>query len=152
VIASLIDNPYNLGGLSRVSEIFGAGGLFMSHTQVTSNREFSGVSVSSHLHLPLHSLPPNQLQGFLVEKKQKEGFVVCGIEQTDRSVMLGSVECVLPEKCILVMGSEKEGIPALILSECDVLIEIPQIGITRSLNVQTAAGIVLCEYAKQHRL
>jgi tRNA guanosine-2'-O-methyltransferase len=66
--------------------------------------------------------------------------------------MLGSAECILPEKCILVMGSEKEGIPALILSECDVLIEIPQVGITRSLNVQTAAGIVLCEYAKQHKL
>jgi tRNA guanosine-2'-O-methyltransferase len=152
VIASLIDNPYNLGGLSRVSEIFGAGGLYMSNTAVTSNREFSGVSVSSHLHLPLHSLQASQLQSFLMGKKQNEGFTVCGIEQTDRSVMLGSAECILPEKCILVMGSEKEGIPALILSECDVLIEIPQVGITRSLNVQTAAGIVLCEYAKQHKL
>jgi tRNA guanosine-2'-O-methyltransferase len=152
VIASLIDNPYNLGGLSRVSEIFGAGGLYMSNITVTSNREFSGVSVSSHLHLPLHSLQASHLQSFLVAKKQNEGFTVCGIEQTDRSWMLGSAECILPEKCILVMGSEKEGIPALILSECDVLIEIPQVGITRSLNVQTAAGIVLCEYAKQHKL
>jgi tRNA guanosine-2'-O-methyltransferase len=152
VVASLIDNPYNLGGLSRVSEVFGAGGLYMSNTTVTGNREFSGVSVSSHLHIPLHSLQASQLQSFLAAKKQNEGFTVCGIEQTDRSVMLGSAACVLPEKCILVMGSEKEGIPALILSECDLLIEIPQVGITRSLNVQTAAGIVLCEYAKQHKL
>lgn len=75
-----------------------------------------------------------------------------GIEQTDRSAILGSKECVLPEKCVLVVGSEREGIPAVVLAECDLLVEIPQVGITRSLNVQTAAGIVLCEYVRQHAL
>lgn len=152
VIASLVDNPYNLGGLSRVSEIFGAGALYIPNTHVISNRDFTGVSVSSHLHFPINQLPAAQLHAFLVEKKQKEGYAVVGIEQTDRSVMLGAAACALPKKCILVMGSEREGIPAVILSECDVLVEIPQLGITRSLNVQTAAGIVLCEYAKQHTL
>ncbi|KXT18008.1 hypothetical protein AC579_9624 [Pseudocercospora musae] len=151
VVASLVDNPYNLGGLSRVSEIFGAGALYLPTPTVTSNKDFQSVSVASHLHIPIKELVGGDLENWLAEKKGKKGFKVVGIEQTDRSVLLGDQACVLPEKCILVIGSEREGIPAMVLSLCDLLVEIPQIGITRSLNVQTAAGIVLCEYAKQFR-
>lgn len=150
VVASLVDNPYNLGGLSRVSEIFGAGGMYLTNPNVTSNKDFTGVSVSSHLHFPIQALSAEGIPEFLAKKKHEEGFKVVGIEQTDRSVMLGSKECVLPEKCILVMGSEREGIPALVLSECDVLVEIRQVGVTRSLNVQTACGIVLSDWVRQH--
>ncbi|KXS94619.1 hypothetical protein AC578_10642 [Pseudocercospora eumusae] len=151
VVASLVDNPYNLGGLSRVSEIFGAGALYLPTPTVTSNKDFQSVSVASHLHIPLKALLAKDVENWLVQKKTEEGFKVVGIEQTDRSVLLGEEGCVLPEKCILVIGSEREGIPAMVLSLCDLLVEIPQIGITRSLNVQTAAGIVLCEYAKQFK-
>lgn len=149
VIASLVDNPYNLGGLSRVSEIFGAGALYIPSTNILSNKDFTSTSVSSHLHFPIHPLPAADLASFLAKKKRDEGYSVVGIEQTDRSVILGEKQCVLPEKCILVLGSEREGIPASVLGECDVLVEIRQVGITRSLNVQTAAGIVLNEYARQ---
>ncbi|KAK4632393.1 putative methyltransferase TARBP1 [Fulvia fulva] len=150
VIASLVDNPYNLGGISRASEIFGAGTFFVPSTNVLSNKDFTSTSVSSHFHFPILPLPASDLATFLATKKREEGYKVVGIEQTDRSVILGEKECVLPEKCVLVLGSEREGIPAQVLGECDVLVEIRQVGITRSLNVQTAAGIVLCEYGRQH--
>lgn len=149
VIASLVDNPHNLGGLSRVSEIFGAGALYIPTPTVMSSKDFQSVAVASHLHIPVHSLAAEGLQEFLQKRKREEGFQVVGIEQTDRSVLIGRAECVLPEKCILVLGSEREGIPAAVLGECDLLVEIPQVGVTRSLNVQTAAGIVLCEYVRQ---
>lgn len=151
VVASLVDNPYNLGGISRVSEIFGAGALYLTNPHVTSAKDFVSVSVSSHHHIPILPLAADQIASFVAMKKKEEGFSVVGIEQTDRSVILGEKSCVLPEKCILVLGSEREGIPAVVLTECDVLVEIAQIGLTRSLNVQTAAGIVLCEYARQHK-
>lgn len=150
VVASLVDNPYNLGGLSRVSEVFGASEMHLQNQNVTSNKDFSNVSVSSHLHFPIFQLSASAVPSYLAEKRN-EGWSIVGIEQTDRSVLLGSEECKLPERIVLVIGSEKEGIPALVLSECNMLVEIPQQGTTRSLNVQTAAGIVLYEYARQHR-
>jgi len=150
VVASLVENPYNLGGLSRVSEIFGASELHLQNQKVTSSKDFTNVAVSSHLHLPICQLSATAVPAYLAEKRS-DGWSVVGIEQTDRSVLLGSKACVLPKKTVLVVGSEREGIPALVLSECDMLVEIPQQGITRSLNVQTAAGIVLYEYARQHR-
>jgi tRNA guanosine-2'-O-methyltransferase len=151
VIASLVDNPYNLGGLSRVSEIFGASELHLQNQNVTGTKDFVSVAVSSHLHFPICQLSAPGVPAYLAEKRS-EGWAIVGIEQTDRSVLLGSAECKLPEKVVLVIGSEKEGIPALVLSECNLLVEIPQQGITRSLNVQTAAAIVLFEYARQHHL
>jgi tRNA guanosine-2'-O-methyltransferase len=107
------------------------------------------VAVSSHLHFPIVQLSSDGVSAFLRERKN-EGYAVVGIEQTDRSVILGSPDAVLPERCVLVVGSEREGIPAEVLIECEILVEIPQVGVTRSLNVQTAVAIVLFEYARQH--
>ena len=148
VIASLVDNPHNLGGLSRVCEIFGAAALTVQNQNVLSNKDFLAVSVSSHLHFPIQQLSAAGVPEYLRERKRK-GYTVVGIEQTDRSVVLGAEGVRLPRKCVLVVGSEREGIPAGVLVECGVLVEIRQEGVTRSLNVQTAVGIVLYEYGRQ---
>lgn len=151
VVGSLVDNAYNLGGLSRISEIFGAEAMYIQspHT-VLGNKDFISVAVASQNHLPIHDLHSDNLSAFLTEKKM-QGYTVVGVEQTDRSVILGSEQCKLPEKTLLVMGREKEGVPANVLGECDMLVEIPQRGVTRSMNVQTACGVVLFEYARQHQ-
>ncbi|KAK6004451.1 hypothetical protein QM012_008313 [Aureobasidium pullulans] len=151
VVGSLVDNAYNLGGLSRISEIFGAEAMYIQSPQsVLANKDFVSVAVASHNHLPIHDLHTDNLSAFLTEKKM-QGYTVVGVEQTDRSVLLGSEECKLPEKTLLIMGREREGVPANVLGECDMLVEIPQKGVTRSMNVQTAAGVVLFEYARQHQ-
>lgn len=152
VIASLIHNPYNLGGLSRISEIFGASELHLQNQNVTGVKDFTNVSVSSHLHIPIFQLSAASVPEYLADKR-REGWTTVGIEQTDRSLLLGSEGAELPNgKVILVLGSEREGIPAVVMAECDVLVEIPQMGITRSLNVQTAAGIVMFELTRQRKL
>jgi tRNA guanosine-2'-O-methyltransferase len=149
LVASLIENPYNLGGLSRVSEIFGARTMYVRDPKIVSEKDFTSVAVSSHHHIEIAPLPVAEISAWVAEKKS-EGWTVVGIEQTDRSVLLGEAEAVLPDKTILVLGSESLGMPAAVLGGCDVLVEIPQVGVTRSLNVQTAAAIVLFEYGRQH--
>ena len=149
LVASLIENPYNLGGLSRVSEIFGARAMYVRDPKIVSEKDFTSVAVSSHHHIDIAPLPVAEISAWVAAKKS-EGWTVVGIEQTDRSVLLGEADAVLPDKTILVLGSESFGMPAAVLGECDVLVEIPQVGVTRSLNVQTAAAIVLFEYGRQH--
>ncbi|KAL1639221.1 hypothetical protein SLS58_008189 [Diplodia intermedia] len=149
LVGSLIDNAYNLGGLSRAAEIFGCASMYMRTLETLKHKDFTSVSVSSHSHLPIHALPPTELPDFLRALKV-EGYKVVGVEQTDRSLVLGAPGSDLPEKCVLVMGSEREGIPGTVLAECDICVEVRQVGVTRSLNVQTAAAIVLYEYQRQH--
>ncbi|KAF1982424.1 hypothetical protein K402DRAFT_340305 [Aulographum hederae CBS 113979] len=148
LIASLIDAPQNLGGLSRAAEIFGCESLQIPSLSVLSQNAFTSVSVSSHLHIPIAALPPAELPIFFAQKKS-EGYIIVGVEQTDRSLVLGREGAELPKKCVLVMGAERTGIPGEVLVWCDVCVEVPQVGVTRSLNVQTAGSVVLFEYLRQ---
>jgi tRNA G18 (ribose-2'-O)-methylase SpoU len=49
-------------------------------------------------------------------------------------------------KTLICLGQESNGIPQVILDKCHDLVEIPQVGSVRSLNVGTAAGIVMYDY------
>ena len=41
------------------------------------------------------------------------------------------------------MGNEVEGVQQSLIEACDGCIEIPQLGMKHSLNVSTAAGVIL---------
>lgn len=45
-------------------------------------------------------------------------------------------------------SNEKEGIPANVLPLADTCVEIPQFGVTRSLNVHVAGSLFIWEYSK----
>lgn len=55
-----------------------------------------------------------------------------------------------PRRSVLVLGREKEGLPPEIISMLDAAVEIPQLGVIRSLNVHVSGAIAMYEYAKQH--
>lgn len=52
---------------------------------------------------------------------------------------------------VLVLGREKEGIPVDIIHVLDGCVEIPQLGVIRSLNVHVSGAIALWEYTRQQR-
>jgi tRNA guanosine-2'-O-methyltransferase len=142
LIASLIDNPTNLGGLSRISESFGLEALYIADLKQMAHKDFKATSVTSEKHFPIRELKLARVPNFLVDMK-KSGYEIVGIEQTDRSGILGTdgVEGddsksagILPKKCVLVLGSEKGGISAEVLAVLDRCVEIRTVGVTRSLS------------------
>lgn len=78
---------------------------------------------------------------------KKDGYALIGIEQVTTSVSLESFE--FPSKSVLILGKEKEGIPAFLLSLLDHVLEIPQFGVIRSLNVHVSGSLIIWEYVKQ---
>ena len=86
---------------------------------------------------------------YLLLYKQQHGYTIIGLEQTSNSFDLTSYS--FPEKVILVLGKEREGIPVELLQCCviDQCIEIPQFGLLRSLNVHVSGAIMMWEYTKQ---
>jgi tRNA guanosine-2'-O-methyltransferase len=174
LIASLLTNAHNLGGLSRVAEIFGCASLHIPDANVLRNHQFKNVSVNSEEHVKIEETGPGDLVAWLRDMKASGGqWTVVGVEQTDTSKVIGmptgqaaldlgiapsawdsaggpeSGGRVLPKKSIIIMGAEKTGIPADVLVECDVCVEIKQWGVTRSLNVQTAAACVLFDWRRE---
>ncbi|XP_026133478.1 LOW QUALITY PROTEIN: probable methyltransferase TARBP1 [Carassius auratus] len=147
VVASLIDKPTNLGGLCRTCEIFGAKALVLDSLRHVNDKQFQVLSVSSELWLPMLEVKPAELSDFL-QLKRREGYWVIGVEQTSNSQSLR--DYTFPEKSLLLLGNEREGIPANLLQLVDVCVEIPQHGITRSLNVHVSAALLVWEYTRQH--
>jgi tRNA G18 (ribose-2'-O)-methylase SpoU len=72
-------------------------------------------------------------------------YKVYAVEQAEESYELHSANFRQNEKIAVVFGNEVTGIEQSTIHLCDGCIEIPQLGMKHSLNIATAAGIVLWE-------
>ena len=52
----------------------------------------------------------------------------------------------------VVMGSEGQGVSRLVREKSDFIVSIPMYGKVNSLNVSTAASVILCHAARMQRL
>ncbi|KAL8088926.1 hypothetical protein AgCh_038625 [Apium graveolens] len=148
IVASLLDRIPNLAGLMRTCEVFKASALAINDANVLNDKQFQLISVTAEKWVPTIEVPTSSVKLFL-EKKQKDGFSILGLEQTANSMPLDKF--VFPKKSVLVLGREKEGIPVELIHILDACIEIPQLGIVRSLNVHVSGAIALWEYTRQQR-
>ncbi|KAK4400459.1 putative methyltransferase TARBP1 [Sesamum angolense] len=149
LLASLIDRIPNLAGLARTCEVFRAAALAVADKSILNDKQFQLISVTAEKWVPVLEVPVGSMKAFL-EKKKQEGFAILGLEQTANSVALDQYN--FPTKTVLVLGREKEGIPVEIIHMLDTCIEIPQLGVVRSLNVHVSGAIALWEYTRQQRL
>lgn len=146
VVATLVDRPSNLGGLCRTAEIFNACKLVVPSAEVLQDRMFQALAVASDHWMPTEVVPPANLRDYLYSLR-RAGYVLVGAEQTAESVRLDRF--VFPERTALVLGAEREGMPVDIIALMDACVEIPQFGLTRSLNVHVSGAICTWEYARQ---
>nr|XP_034196392.1 uncharacterized protein LOC117611961 isoform X2 [Osmia lignaria] len=149
VVACLVNRAPNLGGLARTCEIFNVKELVIANLNQIKDKEFQNLSVSAENWITITEVKPHQLCKFLLDKKEM-GWSLVGLEQTVNSVNLINMK--FKKKTILVLGNEKDGIPANLISLFDTCIEIPQAGIIRSLNVHVSGAICIWQYSKQHVL
>ena len=87
----------------------------------------------------------------LLKQLRSNGYQIVGLEQTSDSRTLGNYEIEneeFTEKTAILLGAEKTGIPVKLLSELDYSYEIPQAGLTRSLNVHVSAAVFIWEYVR----
>jgi tRNA guanosine-2'-O-methyltransferase len=146
IVASLLDRPPNLGGLARTCEVFGAGGLVLGDASIVKHPQFVAVSVSAADWVPIAEVSPSALPAWL-RLKQKEGYAIVALEQAASAIPLQRFR--FPRKTVLLLGAERTGVPAALLAEADVAVEIPQTGVVRSLNAHVSASLALWEYTRQ---
>lgn len=148
IVASFLDRIPNLAGLARTCEVFRAACLAIADSTIVRDKQFQLISVTAEKWIPIIEVPVCSIKAFL-QKKRREGFSILGLEQTANSTALDKF--VFPNKTVLVLGREKEGIPVDIIHVLDGCIEIPQLGVVRSLNVHVSGAIALWEYTRQQR-
>ncbi|KAG9412749.1 hypothetical protein AC1031_015650 [Aphanomyces cochlioides] len=149
VCASLVEKIPNVAGLARTCEIFNASKLLVPSMTMTEDVIFRQISVTANKWVDMEEVRPEDVRAYLRRIKLL-GYTVVALEQTSSSACLSTFE--FPDKCVIVLGNEKEGIPVDILQMVDLCVEIPQMGVIRSLNVHVSGAILLWSYTQQRLL
>lgn len=76
------------------------------------------------------------------------GFKIYAVEQTEGSTLLHEFRHKKNEKIAVLFGNEVTGVEQSTIHLCDGCVEIPQLGMKHSLNIATAAGVVLWELVR----
>lgn len=141
-----IQDPRNLGALLRAADGFGVHGVIVpKHRQVGLTAAAARTAMGALEHVPV-AREANLVQA--LEMLKKSGVWIYGAT-VDGGIDPWSADLTGP--LCLVLGSEGEGLRALVARTCDVLLSIPMSGCVGSLNV-SAAGAVLCyEVARQRQ-
>ena len=143
VIADGITDPYNLGALIRCAEGAGAHGLIIPKRRSTGLTPLvSKASAGAIEHMAIAKVA--NISNTIRYLKEK-GLWIFAAEAGGKPYY----ETDFKGPCGLVFGSEGNGISRLVSEKCDFVVSIPMYGQVNSMNVSTAAAVVLCEAAKQ---
>ena len=82
-----------------------------------------------------------------IAELRNEQYKIFAVEQVENSISLEKFKTG-PEKTAVVFGNEVTGVEQSTIQLCDGCIEIPQLGMKHSLNIATAAGVVLWEIVR----
>ena len=86
----------------------------------------------------------------IVSESRASGYSIAVVELAERSVPPEALRTATP--ICLVLGAERHGISAAVLALADQCIEIPTDGLGGSINLTTAAAIVLYEASRRFPL
>ena len=81
-----------------------------------------------------------------IQDLKEGGYHIISIEQADKAVMLHDFNPKKNMKYALVFGNEVKGVEQAIVSESDIVIEIPQYGTKHSLNISVSSGVVIWDF------
>jgi tRNA G18 (ribose-2'-O)-methylase SpoU len=145
-----LNGDMNIGMSIRTAVILGCSDVYIVGRRKYDRRSEVGAKNYIHIHR-FCSIEPS----FFADHKLLPIF----IEQGGLPLEEFSFKSYLPGKIsegwkvVFVLGSESMGLPLSLLKSLKApTLSISQYGVMRSLNVSTAASIVLYEYAKQWRL
>lgn len=140
-----IRSGYNVGSLFRTADAFLLEKIYIcGYSPYPPHKEIKKTALGAEDTVAWkHFKTASQA----IEELKAEGYKVYGVEQAVDSWKLGSF-AVGDEKIAVVFGNEVTGVEQSTIALCDGVIEIPQLGTKHSLNVATAAGVVLWELVR----
>jgi 23S rRNA (guanosine2251-2'-O)-methyltransferase len=138
LILDSLKDPQNLGTLLRTGEVVGVHGVllpFRRTATVTPAVVNASSGASEHILIAQANLAQaiNTIKG--------NGVWVIGLESREGAQALDEID--LGGPLALVVGSEGEGMRALVRKSCDLLVQLPMRGRINSLNAAVAGSIAL---------
>ena len=142
-----VEDPQNLGAITRVAEAAGARGLLLTRRHAPPlSPGVSRASAGAIEWLPVARVP--NLSRALKTLKEK-GFWIFGCDPEAEITVFELEARVLGEAQVVVLGAEGRGLRPGIQRALDHRVRIPMAGRVASLNVATAAAVMLFELGRR---
>ncbi len=151
VIAVLenIRSAYNVGSVFRTADAFLLEAIYITgYTCIPPHKEIKKTALGAEDTVEWKHFANT---GEAITALKENGYKVYAVEQVVNSLMLQEVAFTPSEKVAVVFGNEVSGVDVETIKLCDGCIEIPQFGTKHSLNIATAAGVVLWEITKPRK-
>ena len=145
VIADSIEDPHNLGALIRCAECAGAHGIVIPKRRavgITPTVYKSSAGAIEHMLIAKVSNISST-----IESLKKKGLWIFSSEADGTPYYETDFNCA----CAIVLGSEGNGVSRIVKENSDFIVSIPMYGKVNSLNVSTAASVILCHAARMQR-
>ena len=136
-----VSQDLNIGSIVRTANAFNVAGVHIVGRRRWNRR---GAMVTNRYLDVRHHPEPAGLLAWAAEA----GYEVVAIDNGPGSRRLEGED--LPRRCLMVFGSEGEGISPELLARCSRLLRIGQYGSTRSINVAAAAAVAMHTWVLQH--
>ena len=145
VIAVLenIRSAYNVGSVFRTADAFLLESIYLiGYTAQPPHKEIKKTALGAEETVEWHYFADTKSA---IENLKNNGYKVFAVEQVVNSISLENLTIDNDEKIAVIFGNEVSGVEQDNILLCDGCIEIPQLGMKHSLNIATAAGVVLWE-------
>ena len=141
VLLDEIVDPHNYGAIIRSAEFFGADGVVQTHDRSAPLSSAAvRASAGGSERVPLAKVT-NLCRA--LEECKSEGYWVVGTVVEGGQSIASLLESNIPNKLVLVLGSEQKGLRVTTRRACDYLVTIEGSGSLGSLNVSSAAAATM---------
>lgn len=145
VVLENIRSAYNVGSVFRTADAFLIEAIFIcGYSAKPPHKEIKKTALGAEdtVHWKHFKNAADA-----ISELRNEQYKIFAVEQVENSISLEKFKSG-SEKIAVVFGNEVTGVEQSTIQLCDGCIEIPQLGMKHSLNIATAAGVVLWEIAR----
>ena len=135
-----VQNPFNVGAILRTAAAFSVDHLWLVGAPSPSDAKVQKTALGSQRFC---TWTDHETSLEAVAAARAAGFRIVGVELAEGAAPLHQVDLSAP--VCLAIGHEDRGLSKDLLSSCDALAYIPQLGRIGSLNVATATAIACYE-------
>ena len=145
IAVETIRSPGNLGTILRTSDAVGGAGLMLLGNE-TDPYDPGTVRATMGALFTQRFVRTSQQE--LLHWKRRSQYLLTG---TSPSASQDYHAVSYRQPTILLMGEERKGLPSTLQTICDLMVSIPMVGESDSLNVAMATGVMLYELFNQQR-
>lgn len=150
VVLENIRSAYNIGSVFRTADAFLLEAVYITgYSAVPPHKEIRKTALGAEESMAWQHFPNASAAIAALREQQYQVFAV---EQVSDSIKLQDFKYENNTRVALVFGNEVSGVEAETVALCDGCIEIPQLGMKHSLNIATAAGVVLWDFVRKRLL